>query len=119
MNDNILSCLNFSFSGSIVYFLSMKLKKSPLIFSLTLLLLAFIGNFKIFVFCPAILMLFISLEENVKDYLNKSLFSMLGNITYSTYLLHAPYSIILILYFKDNMEIYLNPIFFFLFILFL
>ena len=37
---------------------------------------------------------------------------MLGNITYSTYLLHAPYSIILILYFKDNMEIYLNPIFF-------
>ena len=67
MNDNILSCLNFFISGSIVYFLSMKLKKKLfIIFSLTLLLVAFIGNFKIFVFCPAILMLFISLEENLK-----------------------------------------------------
>ena len=34
MNDNILSCLNFFISGSIVYFLSMKLKKSHLLFFL-------------------------------------------------------------------------------------
>ena len=38
---------------------------------------------------------------------------MLGNVTYSTYLLHAPYSIILILLFKNQTEVYLNSFFFF------
>ena len=113
MNDNILSCLNFFISGAIVYFLMEKIKKRLfIIFSVTLLLLTFIGNFKIFMFCPAVLMIFISLEETFNKFINKPVFSMLGNVTYSTYLLHAPYSIVLILFFKDNIGIYLNPIFF-------
>jgi peptidoglycan/LPS O-acetylase OafA/YrhL len=113
MNDNILSCLNFFISGVIVYFLMKKTKKKLfVIFSIVLLLLTFIGNFKIFMFCPAVLMIFISLEDKFIKFINKPLFSILGNVTYSTYLLHAPYSIVLILFFKNNMEVYLSPIFF-------
>jgi len=113
MNDNILSCLIFFISGAIVYFLMKKTKKKLFnIFSMLLLILAFIGNFKIFMFCPAILMVVISLEEKLIKFINKPFFSLMGNVTYSTYLLHAPYSIFLILLFKDNIEIYLNPIFF-------
>ena len=58
-------------------------------------------------------MLFIVSEDLFKNRINKNLFSMLGNVTYSTYLLHAPYSILLIMLFKDNRDVYLNIFFFF------
>ena len=56
-------------------------------------------------------MIFIYLENGFKNIINKPLFSILGNVTYSTYLLHAPLTIILILIFKGDKEIYLNPLF--------
>ena len=114
MNNNIISCVNLFISGTIIYFLTKKLnKKTFFMISISLLIISFIGNFKIFMFCPAILMLFIVSENLFKDKINKSFFSMLGNVTYSTYLLHAPYSIILILLFKNQTEVYLNSFFFF------
>ena len=114
MNDSIISCINLFISGTIIYFLTKKLNKNTFFWiSISLLIISFIGNFKIFMFCPAILMLFIVSENLFKDKINKNFFSMLGNVTYSTYLLHAPYSIILILLFKNQTEVYLNSFFFF------
>ena len=113
MNDTILNCLSLFILGSIVYYLMEKIKKTFfIILSLLLVAISIIGNFKILVFCPAILMIFIYLENGFKNIINKPLFSILGNVTYSTYLLHAPLTIILILIFKGDKEIYLNPLFF-------
>ena len=113
MNDTILNCLSLFILGSIVYYLMEKIKKNFfIILSLLLVAISIIGNFKILVFCPAILMIFIYLENGFKNIINKPLFSILGNVTYSTYLLHAPLTIILILIFKGDKEIYLNPLFF-------
>ncbi len=112
-NTNILSCINLFISGSIIYFLVAKFKnKNIFYFSIILLLVSILGNFKILMFCPAILMLFIISEDLFKNKINKNLFSMMGNVTYSTYLLHAPYSIILILLFENNSSLYLNEFFF-------
>ena len=112
-NTNIISCINLFISVSIIYFLIQKYKKINIfIFSILLLAVSLIGNFKIFMFCPALLMIFIVSEDIFKNRINKNLFSMMGNVTYSTYLLHAPYSIILILFFQNNTELYLNEYFF-------
>ena len=120
MNDTILNCLSLFILGSIVYYLMKKLKKSFFIlFSILLLIISVIGNFKILIFCPAILMIFIYLEDFFKDFINKPLFLILGNVTYSTYLLHTPLTIISILVFKGNKEIYLNPVFFVIYFLIL
>ena len=114
MNNTIISCVNLFITGTIIYFLTKKLNKNTFFWiSISLLIISFMGNFKIFMFCPAILMLFIVSENLFKDKINKNFFSMLGNVTYSTYLLHAPYSIILILLFKNQTEVYLNSFFFF------
>ena len=119
MNDTILNCLSLFILGSIVYYLMEKIKKTFfIILSLLLVAISIIGNFKILVFCPAILMIFIYLENGFKNIINKPLFSILGNVTYSTYLLHAPLTIILILIFKGDKEIYLNPLFFTIYFLF-
>ena len=64
-------------------------------------------------------MIFIYLEDFFKDFINKPLFLILGNVTYSTYLLHTPLTIISILVFKGNKEIYLNPVFFVIYFLIL
>ena len=113
MNNTIISCVNLFITGTIIYFLTKKLNKRTFFWiSISLLIISFMGNFKIFMFCPAILMLFIVSENLFKDKINKNFFSMLGNVTYSTYLLHAPYSIILILLFKNQTEVYLNSFFF-------
>ncbi len=113
MNDTILNCLSLFILGSIVYYLMKKLKRSLyLLLSILLLILSVTGNFKILMFCPAILMIFIYLEDFFKNFINKPLFSILGNVTYSTYLLHAPLTIVLILIFKGNKEVYLSPVFF-------
>ena len=113
-NINFISCVNLFISGSIIYFLVKKIKKQSIfLFSFFLLLFSFIGNFKILMFCPAILMLFIISEDLFKNKINKNLFSMMGNVTYSTYLLHAPYSIVLILLIKSEKDIYLSNYFFF------
>ena len=113
MNDTILNCLSLFILGSIVYYLMKKIKKPLfLILSALLLILSLTGNFKILMFCPAILMIFIYFEDFFKNLINKPLFSILGNVTYSTYLLHAPLTIILILIFGGNKEVYLSPVFF-------
>ena len=79
MNNNIISCVNLFISGTIIYFLTKKLNKNTFFWiSISLLIISFIGNFKIFMFCPAILMLFIVSENLFKDKINKNFFSILN-----------------------------------------
>ena len=114
-NQDIISCIQLFLSGVLVFKIYKKFSNLNLIlFSIFLLTISIIGNFKIFIFCPAIIMIFLVFEQ----YLIKSkliflkLFSLLGNLTYSSYLLHAPLSIIFIMFIKENTFFFLSPIFF-------
>ena len=62
-----LECARLFFS-SLVYFIvqNQNIKKYLLIFSILLISLSFLGNFKIYLFCPSVLLLFIQLD----NYLN-------------------------------------------------
>ena len=56
-----LECARLFFSGVLIFYLFEKYIKSNAIFfviSLLMLAISFVGNFKTFVFCPAILMIF-------------------------------------------------------------
>ena len=67
-----------------------------IIISVLLFVLAFIGNFKIYVFCPAILMFFLGFESLIKKEKFKQYSNKLGNMTYSLYLVHVPTQLTLI-----------------------
>ena len=55
-HSDLISCLQLFLTGMVVFQLSKKFKKLHLIiFSAILLALSIVGNFKIFIFCPAIL----------------------------------------------------------------
>ena len=98
-----LECARLFFSGTIVYYFSnMKLNnKIYLILSLILIPLAFLGNFKTFLFCPALVLLFISIDTYIKKDSYKLTFRKLGNLTYSLYLLHLPFQILLLIICKS------------------
>ena len=104
------------YTGVIAYFLYDKFDKRILLFilSIILILISFTGNFKILTFCPGILILFLSFESFLNVKLRK-IFCLLGDLTYSMYLLHLPLQILLILLIKINninMDIFLNDLFF-------
>ena len=64
-----LDCGRLFFSGVLVYFLCDKFKNDILIlnlFSIILIILSFINNFKIFLFCQALLMFFVTIEYAVE-----------------------------------------------------
>ena len=94
-----LECARLFFSGVIVFYLYEKIikKNFQMIFiSVLLFVLAFIGNFKIYVFCPAILMFFLGFESLIKKEKFKQYSNKLGNMTYSLYLVHVPTQLTLI-----------------------
>ena len=94
-----LECARLFFSGIIVFYLYEKVLRKKIFFSIlsfTLLIFSFIGNFKIYVFCPAILMLFLCFEGFFEREKIRKLFNNLGNVTYSLYLLHVPMQLTLI-----------------------
>ncbi len=53
-----LECARLFFSGSLVYFIvqNQNIKKYLLILSILLIFLSFLGNFKIYLFCPSVLL---------------------------------------------------------------
>ena len=108
---NLLSCLILFLSGLLIYKLYLIKKNLFFIIGLLLLVVSFVGNFKIFIFSPGILMLFISLEKFLGKNVKK-IFSFLGNLTYSSYLFHYPITALIIIYFKDRIEIFSNNYFF-------
>ena len=62
---------------------------------LILIPLAFLGNFKTFLFCPALVLFFVAVDTFIKKDTIKLTFRKLGNLTYSLYLLHLPFQILL------------------------
>jgi len=119
-HSDLISCIQLFLTGMLVFQLNKKFKKLYLLFfAAILLLLSLIGNFKIFIFCPAILLLFVLLENNFLQLISKKLFSYLGNLTYSIYLWQTPVAIIVILFVKENTNIFYSYKFFFLYFSFL
>jgi peptidoglycan/LPS O-acetylase OafA/YrhL len=119
----INDCLRLFFTGIIVYQIDnmTKNKRLMILYSIILFFLSFIGNFKIFVFVPGILFLFVGLEYLV-NFRNKNNFNYLGSMTYSSYLLHIPImlTIIVIFHLLEIQEtIFLKNYFFIFYLLFI
>ncbi len=94
-----LECARLFFSGVIVFYLYEKIIKKNylnLIISIFLFIVSFTGNFKIYIFCPAILMFFLGFEVFIKKEILKTYSNTVGNMTYSLYLLHVPTQLTLI-----------------------
>jgi peptidoglycan/LPS O-acetylase OafA/YrhL len=119
-NNLFLECAQLFFSGVLIYLLFL-IPISRLflsVFALVLLLLSFIGNFKIFIFCPSLLLLFLTIEPFVEKFFFKSLFKILGSLTYSIYLIHFPLQLLVILFFNIflvSSDIFISKSFFFAF----
>jgi len=117
-----LDCGRLFFSGVLVYYLCNK-KKYILflnIVSIFLIILSFINNFKLFLFCPALLMFFVTIEQIVEKNRIKFLFKSLGDLTYSLYLIHVPIQIAIVLlsgYFKTLDTYFVSKTFFVLYFL--
>ena len=93
----ILDCGRLFFSGILVFFIYEKVNKKLylLLLSVILILFSFAGNFKIFLFCPSVLLLFVALEIFIHEKFKK-IFEFFGNTTYAMYLLHIPVQILII-----------------------
>ena len=114
-HNDIISCIQLFISGMIIYKLFMLNKKLLLlILSIIFLLISFTGNFKVFIFCPAVIMFAIGAENYlvIKSNFIRKIFSTMGKLTYSCYLIHFPVSLSLILFFNQNTTIFLNHYFF-------
>ncbi len=110
------------FSGILIFqIINHNKKKLQLLLSTLVLMISIIGNFKILLFAPSLIMLIVLLEKNISKRI-RPIFIYLGSITYSTYLIHYPI-LISILSFENNFQnlekIYFNDLFFIFFITFL
>ena len=116
---NIINCGILFFEGVFIHFLVKKMKnKNLIILGITLFILSLIGNFKIYLFLPSILIVFLYFEVVLGKKL-RNLFSFLGNLTYGTYLWHLPVQIFLIIYmetFRLNYSLIDTKLFFILYI---
>ena len=103
INFRLVNCGLLFFEGVLVFYISKAIKKNSFLFllGLTLFILSFIGNFKIYIFLPSILLIFLSTESLIKNKL-ASLFNFLGNLTYGTYLWHLPIQVLLMIIIKDS-----------------
>lgn len=116
-----IDCFKLFFSGIIVYYINIKTKRKIFLFilSIALISISFIGNFKIFVFTPGLLLFFIYLETfSIAKY--KAIFEFFGSLTYAMYLLHIPTMLSLILifhFFNISDQIFLSNYFFILYLI--
>jgi len=115
-----LDCGKLFYSGILVFYIQKYFNNKILlqIGSLLLIIISLIGNFKLFLFFPSLLLFFVSIEIFIRESL-KNTFRILGNLTYAIYLLHIPVQISLILffgYFDIYNEIFTSKIFFILYV---
>tara|TARA_Y100001970_G_scaffold285664_1_gene406000 strand:- start:765 stop:1811 length:1047 start_codon:yes stop_codon:yes gene_type:complete len=121
LNDSLfLECARLFFSGVLVYQIISRFKNMYIlsILSIILIVLSFVGNFKIHLFCPSLLLLFASSEDLIKNEKIKTFCKMSGNLTYALYLLHIPTQLLLLFIinsFALPTSIYLETYFFFIF----
>ena len=123
-NTLFLECARLFFSGVLVYYICLKnrLTNYLLLFSIFLIFLALIGNYKTYLFCPAILMFFVLIDSFINSDKLKEIFKSFGNLTYSLYLLHLPTQLIIIIilnYLNLSSIIMTSYILFFLYFIFL
>lgn len=113
-HNDIISCIQLFLSGMIIYRIyKLDNKFFLLVFSNLLLGISLIGNFKIFIFCPALIMAVIAIENylSINNKSVKNILSTMGQITYSCYLIHFPVALIVIMSVKEKTEIFLNQYF--------
>mgnify|MGYP001177336824 CR=1 FL=1 len=115
-----LECGRLFFLGVLVYYLSkeIKFKFALFLISIFCLIFSFIGNFKIYLFCPSMLLIFVLSEELIKGKKVQDFFRISGNLTYALYLLHIPVQLTILLIVKNfNFSdlIYFETYFFFIF----
>ena len=99
-HNDIISCIQLFLSGMIIYRIyKLDNKFFLLVFSNLLLGISLIGNFKIFIFCPALIMAVIAIENylSINNKSVKNILSTMGQITYSCYLIHFPVALIVIM----------------------
>ena len=113
-----VDCFRLFFTGIIVYYVIIQLKEKSIYFLFLFLnFYFFLGNFKIFLFTPGLLFLFIALSIFKSE--KKKVLDFFGNLTYSMYLLHIPIMLIIILIFYNlNLPdtVFLNNYFFIFYI---
>lgn len=121
LNFEVINCGILFFEGVLIYYLTNKFNKKTLFFiAVTLFSLSIIGNFKLYVFLPSIILFFLSLEGFIKKKMS-GIFCFLGNLTYGTYLWHVPTQIILIIFIKNfglNFSIIDTKLFFLIYLSF-
>jgi len=79
------------FSGVFVFLITEKFKNFNylMIFSILGIALSFVGNFKLYLFCPNLLLFFVLIDNFKIINKIKELFQLLGSLTYSIYLFHT------------------------------
>lgn len=121
LKDSVfITCGILFFLGVLVYQLLQTKIKKKIFLSLGIILFTFslVGNYKIFLFCPSLLLIVVLLDDLIKDKKKQAFFRVCGNLTYPLYLLHFPIMISIILIsgtlgFSEN--IYTSVIFFLIF----
>jgi len=91
---NLTFFLDFArlfFSGVLIFLIEKKFKDSKYLYIGTalLLIIASVIKFYFFIFIPALVMLFVLLDKIIVSNQIKKIFVILGNLTYSMYLLHT------------------------------
>ena len=117
------NCARLFYSGIFVFYLCNKVQKKIylIILSVVLLAVSLMGNFKAFLFFPAILLLFAASENLISQKIQKY-FQFFGNLTYASYLLHMPINMAIVLifgYFQVLDKIAVSYYFFILYFLLL
>ena len=112
-----LECARLFFSGILIFYIVHVNQKSKTTFiiSFILLTLSFLGNFKTFLFCPSLILFFLSFEKFLINKKIKERFEIVGNWTYALYLSHLPFQLLIIFILESYFElpnIYNNHIFF-------
>ena len=96
LSNPILNAGAFFVSGIIIYFLFFEKKKLFYYLLIILFFINILGNFKINAFCPLMVMLCLLSEKYISKNI-KGIFSFLGNLTYSAFLLHFPLTLIILI----------------------
>jgi len=109
------------FSGVFIFLIEQKYKNSKYLLPVTVVFLiyAFIGNFKLYLFCPSLVLLFVLIDNlTVSDKL-KNAFQFLGNLTYSMYLFHTVTFLfsLFILKLFNKMDLFYSDLFFIFYLL--
>ena len=117
-----LECARLFFSGVVVYLIIFNFKKPKILIFISLLMIifSFVGNYKTYVFCPFAVLFFSQIDNLIKKESIQNLFSSLGDLTYSIYLIHVPLQIFIIMnfdYFNVSETIYASKIFFVIFMI--